>query len=121
MTIAEALTQLDALKPNTATVAQKCQWLSQVEQEVIRQIFQDDRAFSDYTEATDPATVLLLPAPHDRIYLYFLGAQIDFWNREYEGYNAQIALYNRQIGQFRAQWLRCNAPAHGGFTGWGVG
>lgn len=113
MTIAKALAVLDDQKPNTATREQKLAWLTKVELEVLQ--FQGQPPMG-YGPETDPETVLLLPERFCDAYLYWMGAQIDLWNREYGGYNNLITLYNREMERFRAAFVAENRNMRGGFT-----
>lgn len=115
MTIAEAIRLLDERKPNSTTVEEKLRWLTKVELDAICLVFQDKREFTGYTEDTDQETVLLIPEPFSDAYLYWMAAQIDYWNREYGGYNNQVTMYNEEMERFRSHYLRGNAPSHGGF------
>lgn len=43
---------------------------------------------------------LLIPFPHDRMYVTWLGAKIDLANAEYERYNNQMMLFNAQHQEY---------------------
>ena len=113
MTIARAIAALDEQKPNTAPREQKLTWLTKVELEVLAY---EGREPVGYGPETDPETALLLPECFCDAYLYWMGAQIDLWNREYAGYNNLITLYNREMARFRAAFVRQNRDCRGGFT-----
>lgn len=57
---------------------------------------------------TDPE--LLLPAPHELVYVYYLVAQIDYSNQEYEQYMNDMALYNAAMKDAMAWWRRNHRP-----------
>ena len=59
------------------------------------------------------ATVLMVPAPHDKLYRTYLSAMIDFANGEYDKYNNSMILYNKQYGDFVNWYARTYAPADG--------
>ena len=49
---------------------------------------------------------LVIPAPHDRIYITYLGAQIDYANAEYERYNNGMMMFNAQLQAFYNAYTR---------------
>lgn len=122
MNIQEAMTLVDELKPNQLTEGQKIQWLSQLDQRVFKEILQTHAQdtdmpaeFSGYTEETERDTNLLIPAPWDEIYRWYLEMQIDLANMELEKYNNSAALYNNAWGEFARAWHRTHLPKRNGF------
>ncbi|MBQ2938976.1 MAG: hypothetical protein IJE00_01260 [Clostridia bacterium] len=103
MTILEAITTVDGLKPNTVPPEQKKRWLSVVDSRITLDIhahFDECPTFTEYDENTPDDTKLLVPTPYDEIYVYWLMAQIDFVAGEEERYNNEIAVFNTDLQQY---------------------
>jgi hypothetical protein len=120
MTIAEALTKIDALKPNQYTAAVKTGWLSELDLLVKRKIVDThegyetipdlglDEAgvqipFTGYTDETVTTTVLLVPEPFSEIYVLWLAQKIDFYNNEIARFNNSAMMYNTAWQEY-ATW-----------------
>lgn len=115
MTIAEAISRLDALKHNTYSPSQKVAWLSRLDHMVQKHIIDTHEgggqaAFTGYDASTDPQTVLLIPAPFDEAYLRWMEAQIDYHNGEYGKYNQSILMFNAEYNGYERYYNRNNMP-----------
>ena len=126
MTIQELLNQVDDLKPNQYTDANKLAWLSKIERTLYVELFskhEDDpteeisvdpetgeetvtRGFNDYTEDTDQDTELLVPEPYTDLYLHYICAQIDYWNGEMARYQNSSLMFNTAYQNFVNYWVR---------------
>ena len=103
MTILEAINTVDGMKPNTVSLEQKRRWLAVLDRRItldIHAYFDECPTFAGYDEHTPNSTELLVPAPYDEMYLYWLRAQIDFINGEEERYNNEIAIFNTDLQQY---------------------
>lgn len=69
-----------------------------------------DILFSGYTEETDPDTVLIVPAPWDALYLYWLEAQIDYCNGEMDRYNNAAGRFTLAQQEFIDHYHRTHRP-----------
>ena len=119
MTINEAITQIDSLKVNTYTPADKIGWLSRADSMIKRNIIDtheggEAEKFAGYTEETDLETVLLVPEPYDELYIRYLEAQIDYTNGEYAKYNNSILMFNAAYEAYASYYNRNNMPKNGG-------
>lgn len=106
MTIAEAIAKVDELKPNAFSRSDKVRWLAVLDGIIKAEIIEGYNLITALNEGTDtvidvcytddtPAnTVLLVPFPYDELYIYWLMAQIDFYNNEMSLYNNDISMYN---------------------------
>lgn len=99
MKLTDAIGRIDKLKSNPYDRSEKLAWLSCLDGLVWQQTkvaHAEARAedFEPYTEATADDTQLLIPAPYDEIYLWWLAAQIDYHNGEFTRYNNSISLFN---------------------------
>ena len=115
MTIAEAITLVDKLKPNQYPETLKVKWLSKLDGQIFKEVFSTHEgnpltAFNGYDEAPQD-TELLVPYPYDEdIYNYFLQAQIDKENGEITKYNQSITLYNNAFLAFQNWYNRTHLP-----------
>jgi hypothetical protein len=115
MTIAEAISKVDALKPNTYTPEDKVGWLSTLDSRVKSQIIDahEHRApffFYGYDSICDQETELLAPAPYDEMYLRWLEAMIDYHNSDDDRYNNAIILFNNAYEGYKKHYTRTHMP-----------
>lgn len=61
---------------------------------------------------------LLLPAPHEKVYVLQLVAEIDFYNQETDLYANDRAMFNEAWAEAQAWWRRENRPR--AVNGWVV-
>ena len=115
MKIIEAINRLDSLKFNTYTQSDKVEWLSRLDSMVKKHIIDthegsENVVFSGYDDSTDLKTELLVPTPHDEMYLRWLEAQIDYYNGEYDKYNNSAARYNELLQEYASHYTREHKP-----------
>ena len=115
MTISEAISKVDALKPNNYTPEDKVGWLSTLDARVKTQIIDthqhgDHIFFYGYDDMTDQETELLAPAPYDEMYLRWLEAMIDYHNSDDDRYNNAIMLFNNAYEGFKKHYTRTHMP-----------
>lgn len=70
----------------------------------------NDITFSGYGVDTPPDTALLVPAPYDELYLWWLAAQMDYHNGEFTRYNNSIQLFNTGYSVFAEVFTREHKP-----------
>ena len=115
MTVAEAISIVDKLRPNQYRDTFKIKWLSKLDGLIFKEVFQTHadspiESFDGYDENAQN-TELLVPYPYDEdIYNYFLQAQIDKENGETGKYNQSITLYNNAFLAFQNWYNRTHAP-----------
>lgn len=115
MTIIEAINRVDILKPNTYTPDTKVYWLSNLDGIVFEKIIKTHEGaeineFKGYYAETPMDTKLIIPAPHEDIYIKWLEAQIDYANREYDKYNNSIVAYNDAYAEYERHYNRTHMP-----------
>lgn len=115
MTIHEAITQLDALKHNTYSQAEKISWLSTLDGRIRHQILDThaggpEGVFPGYTHLTPADTLLLVCYPHEDLYVRYLEAMVDYHNGEIEKYNNSIALFEAAYRSFQRHYNRTHLP-----------
>ena len=111
MTIFQACTQVDALKPNAYSQRQKIQWLSRLEAMVKRLVIDEyvggeNIPFEEFKENVDTGKELYMPAPFDAAYLYWLEAQIHYANEDIDQYNGAMMLFNSVFNEYKAYYKR---------------
>lgn len=119
MTIAEALSKVDRLRPNQVSAADKLGWLSDCDAFLLESVVRTHGAdadvpaeFAGYGAHTDQETSLLAGPPYDEMYLFYLYMQIDLVNMELGKYNNDRALYLARMGDYAAFYNRTHAPLH---------
>ena len=115
MTIAEVISKVDSLTPNTYTPEDKIGWLSTLDSRVKSQIINTHRrkdpvCFYGYDSLLDMQTELLVPAPYDEMYLRWLEAQIAYHNSEDDRYNNAIMLFNNAYEGYKKHYTRTHMP-----------
>ena len=110
MTLGEALSKIDVYKPNQRSTDEKLFWLTQLDGMLKTQLIDnhdtdiDTSGFEPYTQTTPSTQELLVPAPFDSIYVYWLAANIDLVNQEIDKYNNSASLYDSARLSF-ADWV----------------
>ena len=115
MKIIQAINRLDDLIFNTYTQQHKVEWLSRLDGMVKKQIIDthegaEDVVFSGYDDSTDLKKEMLVPAPHDDMYLLWLEAQIHYHNGEYDKYNNAIIMFNAAFEAYHAYYNQKHLP-----------
>ena len=115
MTIIEAINRIDAVNPNNYTQPEKVAWLSTLDGVIKKEIIDthegsEEVTFNGYHEDTPLDTVLLVPAPYDEVYLFWLQSKIDYWNGEMSKYNNSISMYNAAYANFEKAYNREHKP-----------
>lgn len=120
MTIIDALSRIDEVKPNGYSQGEKVAWLSTLDGMVKREIIDTHERcgkeccasvdFDGYDAQQDIQTKLLIPEPYADAYLRWLEAQIDYANGEYGKYNNSIAMFNSAYASFANFYNRTHMP-----------
>lgn len=115
MTITEAISRIDILKPNSYTEYEKLLWLSTLDGIIKKEIIDthegyEDVDFTGYDNDTLTSQVLLVPAPYDDIYLKWLEMQMDYTNGEYGKYNNSMAVYNTAYQAYANYYNKTHMP-----------
>ena len=115
MTINEAITRLDSLKPNGYTLSDKIVWLSIVDGMIKNNIIDTHEGgeavtFNGYTDDTPLDTELIVKAPYDELYLSWLSSKVDYFNGEFTRYNNNIVRYNDTLSAYANHYTRTHMP-----------
>ena len=114
-TIMDAINRIDSLKPNRYSQSDKVKWLSTLDERIMHNIIAthegaEIESFEGYTDETPLTTELLVRSPYDEIYVYWLEAQIDYWNGEYSKYNNSIEMFNTAYKTYENYYNRTHMP-----------
>lgn len=116
MTLNKAIDRIDTLKPGNGMDREiKIEWLSILDRRVKEEIIDRHEGgeavvWRGYDETTPGETELLIPSPYETVYYYWLEAQIDYWNGEFNQYNNAITMYNAEYAEFAAAYRRNHRP-----------
>lgn len=114
--IREVIERVDELKPNAFAEHQKVRWLALLEGKLAADVFLmnvGDISQFEYKHPECMEMELLVSYPHDDIYDYWLMAQIDMANGEYDKYNNTMMMYNATLDAFTAWFAQTYDPAQG--------
>ena len=100
MKASEAITQADALRPNTISDDQKILWLYELEADLSELMMIWEAPLPGNYPTDDPD--LLMPKGHDQIYVLYLMAMIDNGN--------DFANFNQAYLEARQWWVRTHRP-----------
>ena len=115
MKLGEVIEKVDRKLKNSIPRGEKIRWLSQLEWRVKHQIIDthqgaEKTAFSGYDENTETDTELLVPAPYDEMYLYYLEAKIEYQNQQEDRYNNAMDLFDEKWAAFAGWYNRTHLP-----------
>lgn len=114
MTIKEAIEIVDGFKPNAYDEKTKVRWLSSLDMQIQVELIDTHEGggerFTGYTENTSTDTVLLVAAPFDEIYRWWLEAQIDYANGEFERYGASMSMFNAAFARYEDHYAQYHRP-----------
>ena len=115
MTILEAITRADLIRPNELDPAVKLRWLSTLDGQIHAELLtahagspEDFRGYDGETELQ--STELLVPQPYDELYLRYLLMRIDLENGELDRYNNEAAVFNRLWQSCAGRYTRTHRP-----------
>lgn len=106
-TMNRVIEYVERVKPNVYTDEDKYQWMRTLEGLVAREVRGEDADPVDIPEFAD--SELSVPSPYDDIYFLYVGAMIDFHNREYDDYNNTVMMFNERYEQYKAWYIQHNA------------
>lgn len=126
MTIMDAINRIDTLKPNRYEQSEKIKWLSTLDDRIMNDIIlthegSEAVSYHGYTDETALTTELLVPTPHDEMYLYWLEAQVDYWNGDFPRYNNSMSMFYTAYKDFANKYNRTHMPKGKKFRFFGGG
>lgn len=121
MTCGAIIEIVDKLKPNRFSEEDKYRWLTQIDGMILRELVETHEggelpdAFAGYSAEQDAYTELLVRAPYDTLYRYWLEAQIDLGNSETAKYNNSMQLFNSAYLTYTDWYNRTHMPKRRGW------
>jgi hypothetical protein len=114
MTINDAITEVDTIKPNQYPDEIKVRWLSVLEGKIIDEIILTHQLaevveFNGYS-IDDMETELIVPDTYADVYIYYLEAMIDATNNETARYTSSMQQFNTAWQSFADYYNRNNMP-----------
>lgn len=111
-TINDIISEVDELKPNQYDDELKIKWLSNLEGRIVDSVFkthelEEEIEFEGYTDVSEE---LLVEAPYDELYKYYLMAMIDFNNSETDRYSNTSAMFNASYQAFANHYNKTHTP-----------
>lgn len=111
MTVKDIITDTDVLKTNQYNDDQKRAWLSDLDKRIYNDLIVTR---ADFNEEEDEVVFPYEDTDHELIldsrdmYIYYLMAQIDFFNAEYTRYNNEMAAFNAAYADAAYRFNRQN-------------
>ena len=114
MTLNDAITEVDTIKPNQYPDELKVRWLSVLEGKIIDEIILTHQLaevveFNGYS-IDDMETELIVPDTYADVYIYYLMAMIDSTNNEGLRYQSSMQQFNSAWQDFANYYNRNNMP-----------
>lgn len=118
MTVNDAISYVDEIRPNHYPDGMKVKWLSTVEGIIYNEILKTHKLnegeevieFEGYTEDTNMDTELLVKEPYVDVYTNYLLSMIDYSNGEVNRYVNSAAMFNQNFKDFANYWNRTHVP-----------
>ena len=111
-TLQQALKRIDTICPNAWDDAAKLLWLNECESMIQTRILGiAPGECVTYDANSDRSTVLLVPAPFDRLYVYYVIAMCDYAAHETAHYADSMALFNAALDEYAKWHQRTNGAA----------
>ena len=108
-TLQQALTRIDAICPNAWDETAKLLWLNECESMIqMRILGAAPEACITYDADTDRSTTLIVPAPFDRLYVYYVIAMCDYAAHETAHYADSMMLFNAALDEYAKWYQRTN-------------
>jgi hypothetical protein len=116
MTLREAISRADRVRPNAFTNNEKTAWISALEGRVAANVFlwpPVELFYTRYTWKDNRNIELLVKPPHDDIYFYWLQAKIDEHNGEYDKQQNSMQIFNAHYSDFVRWFAGMYNPSQG--------
>lgn len=89
-------------------------WVREVDSEVLRNTKREEVVM----RFPDIESESLIPEPYCDAYIFYICAQIAFWQRDYDAYNMHIAHYKARMEDYNAWYIRTYGGEVHCFRGW---
>ena len=106
MTIREVIEKVNDIRPNAVSDVYKLNAINKLEAmvqtEILRIPFMEQASYS----LSDMDVKLIIPTPYDTLYEKYLTAEVDLEQSEYEAYQNDFVLFNKEYQEFGAFVMR---------------
>lgn len=113
MLVKEMIALVNEVRPNAIPDVLKLRWINEIEGKLASQVFLV-RDVESYLHESDEEE-LVLEAPWDGVYEFYLYAMIHNANAEYDRYDNSYAIYNEKLSQYK-KWYTTHYPTVGDVT-----
>lgn len=116
MTILEAINDCKEKRPSQYGDSDFIRWLSELDLSMAVEVFSEyegfeaEKDFEGYGPDVNQDTQLLIKAPYDSLYHYWLYAMVDFHNNDISRYNVAAAMYGEKLSSFKKHINRNDMP-----------
>ncbi len=133
MTVYEAVSMAQQMRPSEVSVAQLVQWLAALDGQIWVEIVSQYEGhvpdamptYGPQDADSEEETYLMVEPPYDEMYVTYLIMRIDLYNADYERYNNEAVPYNEQYLAF-VNWYnrahvhsgRVSRPEDGHYATW---
>ena len=111
----EIIEQVRAFHPNEYTDDEMCRWMGDVNADIVRNVEKNAIAPRRSVNADD---VVIVPAPYDDIYRYYILAQIAYYQKDYESYKVHYTMYKEKREGYMAYYIRTHGSDISSFKNW---
>lgn len=113
MTLKECIEQVTMDKPHAFSNETLTKWINEVEGYVQSEVMLLDttKNLTTYTWEDNQDTELMVLPPHDKLYISYLEAKIDYKNSEDDRYQNSMSMYNDQMLEFTLWFIDMYHPA----------
>lgn len=120
MKVSDMIAHVDKLKPNRFSQDEKYRWLTDIDGMIVRELIETHEnsplkeEFVGYIPGRDDDKDLIVPAPYDSLYRWYLESQIDLANMEIGKYNNAKNLFNQAYLTYTDHYNRTHMPKQRG-------
>ena len=113
MTLKEAIERVSRAKPHAFPEEALTEWINEVEGMIQTEIMLLDPVanLTRYDWEKNQETVLMVRPPHDKLYISYLEAKIDYKNGEYDKYQASQVMFEEHWTEFEVWFIETYHPA----------
>lgn len=112
---ADLIAEVDHSKNNDYDSEDKLRWIQDVEDRIIQEIINThDNPDNLEAQKVTEEYFLIASGAYADVYRYYLKAQIDKDNEEYDRYNNNMTLYNGAYEMFKLMWHNTHIPVSKG-------
>lgn len=108
-TVNTVLAEVHQVRPDVYGDELLTSWLSELDGKLSTELLKME-APVQYSYPDDGETELLVPHPYDNLYVLYLIAMMDLYNREIDLYQNDMQVFNRAWSEYASQYRRTHLP-----------